>query len=63
MHIILIVGKKLLKQLNSKLEVKWSVISSKINLVNVEEFINKKLGQVYGHDSKYSFVRNDAKTI
>ena len=56
-------GKKLLKQLNSKLEVKWSVISSKINLVNVEEFINKKLGQVYGHDSKYSFVRNDAKTI
>ncbi len=56
-------GKKLLKQLNSKLEVKWSVISSKINLVNVEEFVNKKLGQLYGYDNNYSFVRIDAKTI
>lgn len=64
MHSIIIVGKKLLKQLNTNMEVKWSVISSKISLVDVDKFVHDtKLNQPHTLHEKYYFVRVDSKTI
>lgn len=60
----MIVAKKLLKQLNHNMEVKWSVISSKIGLLDVEKFIhNSKATQLHSQHDKYSFARTDPKTI
>lgn len=63
-HTIIIVAKKLLKQLNHNMEVKWSVISSKVTLTNVDEFMNNpKVPQSHVQHPKYSFVRTNPKTI
>ena len=60
----MMVAKKLLKQLNNKMQIKWSVISSKIALVDVNSFANSpKLSQVHTEHPKFSFVRIDSKTI
>ncbi len=46
------------------MEVKWSVISSKVTLTNVDEFMkNPKVPQSHVEHSKYSFVRINPKTI
>lgn len=60
----MMVAKKLLKQLNNKMEIKWSVISSKIALVDVNTFVNSpKILQTHTEHPKYSFARIDSKTI
>lgn len=42
-HAVIRVSKKLLKQLGSHFEVKWSVISSRVSLTNADEFtLNKE---------------------
>lgn len=46
------------------MEVKWSVISSKVTLTNVDEFMkNPKVPQSHVQHPKYSFVRTNSKTI
>lgn len=46
------------------MEVKWSVISSKITLANVDEFVkSNKVPQHHVQHKKYSFMRIDPKTI
>jgi hypothetical protein len=46
------------------MEVKWSVISSKISLANVDDFIkSNKISQSHVQHSKYTFMRIDLKTI
>lgn len=48
------------------MKVKWSIISSKITLTNVDDFIknsNGKIDQIHLHHTKYSFLRIDPKTI
>lgn len=64
-HAIIFVDQKLLKQTNFEMEVKWSVISSKINLLSVYQFakINKNAKNVPFQHPKYRFKRIGSKSV
>ena len=64
-HAILIVARKLLKQLNIDMEVRWSVISSKISLMDADKFVSLSSTPIQEPvtDHHFSFVRMGGKTI
>ena len=61
---ILSVSQKLLKELSLDFEVKWSIISSKINLLSVKDFFIEPTEQaiIQKHPS-YNFLRTGTKSI
>ena len=64
-HAILIVSRKLLKQLNTAMEVRWSVISSKISLMDADKFVSLSSTPLQEpvRDDHFSFIRMGGQTI
>ena len=60
----MIISKKLLKQMNSEMKVKWSIISSTVSLINPDDFVkNPKSLQLPETSDDFKFFRRGPRVI
>lgn len=63
-HFIMVISKKLLKQMTERMEVKWNIISSTIALMNGDQFVkNPKAQQKIKPIDGMKIYRRNSKLI